>query len=176
MKKTIIIILAVILPDCFIFCQPSNRFIKEQEAWASKYIQDTAVIIGIAEYKDPIVSHILAITDAVQKYLGEYAIVSISGKEHVNDFESDNQIGFEYVAQINYDLLDIFVDKSERYYAAVKFDDNGRYNVVMRISQKENDTTESIDSRFMMSGADKAEMYEIYMNSMAKMSIQMATT
>lgn len=47
----------------------------------------------------------------------------------------------------------------------MKFDDNGRYNVVMRISHKENDTSESMDSHFMMSGAEEADGYVININS-----------
>lgn len=160
MKKTIAIILAVILTDCFLFCQPSNRFLKDQEALASKYIQDTTVFIGIVEYKDPVASHILAITDAVQKYLAKRSTASVSGKDYVNDFESVSEFVSEYDVQFDYDVLDIFVNKSEGYYfAAVKFNDNGRYNVVMRSSHKENGTIEKMDSHFILSGADEAEGY-----------------
>lgn len=165
MKKTIVIILAVILTDCFLFCQPNNRFIKNPEVWASQYIEDTTVFIGVAEYTDPIASHILALTDAVQKYLAKRSTVSVSGKEHINDFESVSGSTSDYNVQFGYDVLDIFVRKSEGYFAAVKFDDNGRYNAVLRISHIGNDTTESMDSHFMISGADEADGYVITMNS-----------
>lgn len=170
MKKTIVIILAVILTDCFLFCQPSSRFMKYPEAWASQYIQDTTVFIGVAEYTDPIASHILAITDAVQKYLAKRSAASVSAEDHVNYFEPERESNFKsyYDVKFGYDVLDILVYESERYFVAVKFDDSGRYNVVKRISFKENGTIGTMDSHFIMSGADKAEGYVINVNSTDK--------
>lgn len=171
MKKTIVIILAVILTDCFLFCQPSNRFMKVPEVWASQYIQDTTVFIGVAEYTDPIASHILAITDAVQKYLAERstASVSISSEGYVNsEPESESKFESYYDVKLGYDVLDIFVLESERYFVAVKFDDNGRYNVVMNSTYKGDGTIGTMDSHFSMIGADEEEGYVINVNSTDK--------
>lgn len=107
MKKTIVIILAVILTDCFLFCQPSSRFMKDPEAWASQYIQDTTVFIGVAEYTDPIASHILAITDAVQNFLVKRSTASLSGYfEPGRESKSESTI---YDVKFGYYVLDILV-------------------------------------------------------------------
>lgn len=135
---------------------------KDPEAWASQYIQDTTVFIGVAEYTDPIASHILAITDAVQNFLVKRSTASLSGYfEPGRESKSESTI---YDVKFGYYVLDILVYQSERYFVAVKFDDSGRYNVVTRSSFKESATIEIMDSHFIMSGADKAEGYVINVN------------
>lgn len=46
-------------------------------------------------------------TNVVQKHLAKCSTASVSGKEHVNDFESVSESVSDYDIQFGYDVLDI---------------------------------------------------------------------